>query len=427
VVGHWFSPARRNIPDSDEWIKVGGNQLASVNGRLSFRFTEPMEEVNYIDQLRLRAVDHPEGTEVYPDERFLDDPPFASGRTTVMSAEAHTPLGAWDDHGRDVLPLLATADHKFESDFTRLPYDGFANVHSLTLDLGAWQPGNPLRLFLTGYVEYFSASSLYSAWQAGIAPISPYVEAQLPDGSWQRLGKEMGFPAGLQRTIVVDLTGKMPAGTQRIRIVTNLQVYWDQVLVDNGGESDLQIRESEIPLAQASLRFHGYPKQIDGESPGDLSYDYDEVSLTGPFQRQRGSYTRFGDVTQLVTGVDNQFAIFGSGEEIAAEFDGTALPALPAHWKRDYFFYANGYVKDMDFYDASPFTVSQLPFHGMSTYPYPAGESYPEDNKALEYQLNWNDRYDRGEPNHSFRFDYQPRPSTPADTETQAPVKGNQP
>ena len=415
VVGHWFTPARRNNSDPDEWIKVEGSQLAPFQGRLSLRFTEPMEEVNYIDQLRLRAIDHPEGTEVYPDERFLDEPPFASGQT-IVSAGAHALLGAWDGQGSDVLPLLAEKDHKFVSGFEKLPFDGFANLHSLTLDLGPWQAGKPLRLLLTGYVEYFSASSLYAAWQAGIKPVSPYLEAQLTDGSWWRLGKEMGFPAGLERTIVVDLTGKLPPGVQRIRMTTNLQIYWDQALVDNTAATPA--RETEIPLAQATLRFHGYPRQTEGESPGDLSYNYDEVSLTGPFQRQAGSYTRFGDVTPLLTGVDDRFAIFGSGEEIAAEFDASALPSLPPHWKRDYFFYANGYVKDMDFYDASPFTVSQLPFHGMSTYPYPAGESYPDDSHALGYQLNWNDRYEQGVPSQSFRFDYQPRPSTPADTET---------
>ena len=34
-------------------------------------------------------------------------------------------------------------------------------------------------------------------------------------------------------------------------------------------------------------------------------------------------------------------------------------------------FYADGFVKDMDWWDASPFTVAQLPFHAMSAYPYP--------------------------------------------------------
>ncbi len=422
VVGHWFTPARRNIPDPDEWVKVAGGQLVPVNGRLSLRFTEPMEEVNYIDQLRLRAIDHPEGTEVYPDERFLDEPPFASGRV-VVSGAARLPAGAWDSEGRDVLKVLSTADHKFVDDFKKLPYDGFTEPHSLTLDLGEVDRANPLRLLLTGYVEYFSATSLYSAWQAGISPISPYVEAQMPDGSWRRIVKEMGFPAGLQRTIVADLTGLLPEGVRKIRIVTNLQIYWDQILVDNDAQND-KVRETEVPLGQARLRFHGYPRQIDGASPGDLNYNYDEVSLTGPFQRQRGSYTHFGDVTPLLTGVDNRYAIFGSGEELAAEFDATGLPALPPHWKRDYFFYANGYVKDMDFYDALPCTVSELPFHEMSKYPYPGSESFPEDGRSIQYQLDWNDRFDGGEPSQSFRFDYQLRPSTPTDTAAQAARAG---
>ena len=412
VVGHWFTPTRRNIPNPGEWIKVDGANVEPVNGKVSLRFMEPMEEVNYIDQLRLVAVDHPENVEVNPDERFLDDPPFASGRV-VASSDTHLPVGAWDGNGRDVLGEISQRDHRFAGGFTTQPYDGFANLHMLTLDLGEVKANAPLRLLMTGYVNYFSATSLYAAWQAGVQPISPYVEAQLANGSWQRIPGETGFPAGLERTIVVDLTGKLPAGTRRIRLATNLQIYWDQVRIDQSEHAEA--RTEEIPLAQATLRFRGYPTQIEGASPGDLDYDYDRVSLTGPFQHQRGSYTRMGDVTPLVEGIDNRYAIFGSGEEIAAEFNTASLPALPPNWKRDYFFYANGFVKDMDWWDASPFTVAQLPFHGMSTYPYPAGEKYPDDAAALGYRLNWNDRFDSGEPVRSYRFSYQQLASTPKD------------
>jgi tetratricopeptide (TPR) repeat protein len=420
VVGHWFTPTRRNTPRPSEWIKVEGDQVSPVNGKLSLRFIEPMEEVNYIDQLRLLAVDHPDNVEVNPDERFLDDPPFASGRV-VASEGARLPLGAWDGEGRSVLDELSRRDHRFASGFTASPYDGFANVHTLTLELGAVKMGSPVRLLMTGYVNYFSATSLYGAWQAGIKPISPYVEAELPDGTWQRVPGEAGFPAGLERTIVVDLTGKLPAGTTRIRLVSNLEIYWDQVLVDN--HADGEAHTSEVPLALATEQFRGYPLQIEGKSPGDLDYDYNRVSLTGPFQHQRGNYTRLGDVTALVKGVDDHYAIFGSGEEIATEFDVSKLPALPAHWKRDYFFYANGYVKDMDWWDASPFTVTQLPFHRMSKYPYPASEEFPDDADALNYQLNWNNRFDTGEPARSYRFDYQALPSSPKDDATAAASK----
>jgi hypothetical protein len=412
VVGHWFTPARRNTPNPGEWVKVDGADVALVNGKISARFMEPMEEVNYIDQLRMVAVDHPEDVEVNPDERFLDDPPFASGRT-IASKGAHPPLGAWDGEGRDVLSLLSRRDHHFASGFTALPYDGFADLHALTLDLGPLDAQSPLRLLMTGYVNYFSATSLYAAWQAGVKEIPPYVEAELPNGTWQRIPGDAGFPAGLERTIVVDLTGKLPPGTRRIRLMTNLQIYWDQVLIDQS--TNAEARTTEIPLASATLRFRGYPKEIDLPSPGDLDYNYDLVSLTGPFQHERGSYTRMGDVTPLLKNISDRFAVFGSGEEIRADFDAANLPALPPHWKRDYFFYANGYVKDMDWWDASPFTVAQMPFHGMSTYPYPKPEKFPDDADAIDYQLNWNDRFDSGEPVRSYRFDYRLLPSTPSD------------
>jgi tetratricopeptide (TPR) repeat protein len=412
VVGHWFTPTRRNIPNSGEWIKVDGDRLATIDGKLSLRFIEPMEEVNYIDQLRLVAVDHPASVEVNPDERFLDDPPFASGRV-VASGSTRLPLAAWDGNNKDVTDVLSRRDHKFASGFTATPYDGFANNHNLTLDLGGVNTSAPLKLLMTGYVNYFSATSLYAAWQAGIKPISPYVQAQRPDGSWQKIPGEAGFPAGLQRTIVVDLTGKLPPGTRKIRLVSNLEIYWDQVLIDNNPEAET--RSTDVPLTLATERFRGYPTQIDGKSPGDLDYDYNRVSLTGPFQHQRGNYTHLGNVTELVKGIDDRYAIFGSGEEIALEFDSAKLPSLPANWKRDYFFYANGYVKDMDWWDAMPFTVSQLPFHEMTKYPYPANEKFPDDPSAIDYQLNYNDRFDSGEPVRSYRFNYQFMPSTPAD------------
>lgn len=409
VVGHWISPTAKNTPDPDEWVKIDGSKLRAKDGYLSVRFGEPMEEVNYIDQLRMVAVDHPANIDVYPDERFLDNPPFASGKA-VAASTPHVPVGAWDDHGRDVLQLLSARDHLYVRDFTNLPYAGFANTHTLTLDLGTWTSHNPLRLFLSGFIEYFSATSMYAAWQAGLQPMSPYIEAQMPDGSWKRVVDDMGFPAGLPRTITVDLTDKLPAGVRNIRITTNLQIYWDQVLVDNGPAREHTVRTTELPLAAATLGFRGYPRQVDGETPGDLTYYYEQASTTGPFSRFRGSYTQYGDVTALLTSIDNHFAVFGTGEDIDAEFDTAALPSLPSGWKRDYFFYANGFVKDMDFFEAIPFTVDEMPFHGMSAYPYPASQHYPDDSATNGYRLNSNDRFESGANRATeYRFEFAPR------------------
>ena len=146
----------------------------------------------------------------------------------------------------------------------------------------------------------------------------------------------------------------------------------------------------------------------DGKTPGDLTYNYQRISQTGPFIRSRGSYTRYGEVTSLLKSVDEAFVIFGSGEDIDVEFSTASLPPLAPGWKRDYFFYANGFVKDMDFYEGSPFTVADMPFHGMSTYPYPKNEHYPETGNTLDYQLGWNDRFETGDRTQLFQFHYAP-------------------
>ncbi len=101
VVGHWVAPDTRNIPDVDELVKVEGRQVRVKDGRVSFRFAEPMEEVIYLDQVKLFAVDHPEGTDVYPNEYFAAMPPHPVDRP-IASRGARLPVGAWDGEGRDV-------------------------------------------------------------------------------------------------------------------------------------------------------------------------------------------------------------------------------------------------------------------------------------------------------------------------------------
>ena len=217
VVGHWVAPGERDVPDPDEYLKVPAKSVREKNGTLSFKFMEPMEETVYLDEVRLVAVDHPANVEVNPNERFVSNPPFPEFRV-IATQNARVPAGAWDDRGRDVLPLLAKRDRKYVTEFAGLPFAGFAKLHWIELDLGAWDTQRPLRLLLDGYTDYFTATSMYAADQAGIKVIAPYVEAQDAQGKWVRVVEDMGFPAGLARTMVTDLTGKIPAGTRRIRI-----------------------------------------------------------------------------------------------------------------------------------------------------------------------------------------------------------------
>jgi tetratricopeptide (TPR) repeat protein len=432
VIGHWVGPNERNIPRPTEWVKIDGNGMKekaegapllpdfgrSGKGTLSFRLMEPMEEVVYLDAVKLVAVDHPANEDVYPNEYFASNPPYPEFKV-VTSRNARPPAGAWDDKGNNLLPDLLA--HKYVGNFELLPFKGFTKPHSLILDLGEPYRGGPLRLLMHGEIEYFTATGMYAASQAGIEATAPYVEAEIPrvgtatltppehssaksHGKWLRVSDDIGFPAGLPKTITADLSGKLPIGTARIRITTNLQVYWDSILIDRSSQTK-DFKLNQVPLTKAALGFHGYPRQIEDLPPGNVKYVYEQVSRSGPYARQAGEYTRYGDVLPLLTSFDDKLAVFGSGEEVQLEFDPAKLPPLPKDWTRDYFFQANGYEKDMDFYAADGNTVEPLPFKQMGKYPY-AGNLFPSDREHIEYMLKYNTRFVSGNEPQSYTYEY---------------------
>ena len=393
--------AVRNIARPTETIKLDRTTLREKDGTFSFRFMEPLEESVYLDQVQLLAVDHPAGVDVYPNEYFASNPPYPPFKV-VFSRDARPPAGAWDEHGHNVFPDLLA--HRYFGDFKVLSFMGFTEPHSLTLDLGEPYRGGPLWLLMHGEIEYFSANSMYAADQAHLRPFAPYVEAQNERGKWVRVIDDLGFPAGGARTMTADLTGKLPPGTRRIRLTTNLQIYWDNILISRTPQ-DQTARLTPVPLVRADLSFHGFPLKIEGQPPGNVKYIYEKASATGPYTRPAGAYTRYGDVRPLLDSLDDKFAVFGSGDEVALDFDPSKLPALPHGWVRDYFFVANGYEKDMDFYAYRGDTVEPLPFREMGTYPYP-GKSFPADPEHLNYLLEYNTRFMSGNEASGYSFQY---------------------
>jgi tetratricopeptide (TPR) repeat protein len=428
VVGHWIAADKndknkveRNIARPTEAIKLDRSALREKDGKLSFRFMEPLEESVYLDQVQLLAVDHPAEVEVYPNEYFAGNPPYPPFKVVFSknNNEARPPAGAWDEHGHNVLPDLLA--HRYFGDFKVLSFMGFTEPHSLELDLGEAYRGGPLWLLMHGEIEYFSATSMYAADQAHLRPFAPYVEALVAtanptengaEDKWVRVVDDLGFPAGGARTMTADLTGKLPPGTRRIRLTTNLQIYWDNILISRTSQDNTQDRNhaqsarlTPIPLARADLNFHGFPLKIEDQPPGNVKYIYEKASATGPYTRPAGAYTRYGDVRSLLEFVDDKFVVFGSGDEVALDFDPTKLPKLPHGWVRDYFFVANGYEKDMDFYAYHGDTVDPLPFRDMRTYPYP-GQSFPADAEHMNYLLEYNTRFMSGNEASGYSFQY---------------------
>jgi Flp pilus assembly protein TadD len=145
VIGEWEAPNKWLYPDPDEWLKIDGERLQPKDGAYLIQIVNQLEEVDMLDTVRLVAVDHPADVEVFPDERLLGSPPpkglglrvkgFNPQPFTLYAVHAaRPPLTATDEHGHNVLPLLAKKDGRYVDDFELLPYRGFARTHSLTLD-----------------------------------------------------------------------------------------------------------------------------------------------------------------------------------------------------------------------------------------------------------------------------------------------------
>ena len=79
----------------------------------------------------------------------------------------------------------------------------------------------------------------------------------------------------------------------------------------------------------------------------------------------------------------------------------------------------------VQFYEASPFTVNEIPFHGMKSYPYSKPTAYPMNPSALRYRVQWNDRFNSGASSQEYLFRYVPVHSTPIDPDSPAPAPPN--
>jgi tetratricopeptide (TPR) repeat protein len=375
--------------DHDEYVSIPGEQFQERDGTYDVHVTEELHEVSYLDQVRLQAVDHPAATEVVTNEKFKS-PPFPEFRLFGGERRVY-PAHARDDRGTDVLPALLRRDFVYPDGFRR-DAAGVAELHHLDLDFAGAATSNHAVLVLHGWVDWADGSTFLSAVEEHKDLTFPYLQVKDAAGQWKTVVEDMGIPSGKPKTMAVDLSGKFLSASREVRIVTNLCVYWDEIYLF---ESDAPpaTRLTTAPLVSADLHFRGFsratihPRRLQPEQ-----FDYRTVSFTSMWNPTPGNYTRYGAVDDLLREADDRMAILGSGDEVSLRFDARGLPPLPAGWKRDFLLLVDGWAKDADANTAFSQTVTPLPFHAMSSYPYPAGEHYPQDRVHQDYQRDYNTR-----------------------------------
>lgn len=358
-------PGEYTEPRPRENLMIPAGLLKPRDGRLLIKLTEPMEEIAYIDTVRLVAYDLPPGWSMTLDERMNLAGPEPSGKP-VFYRTLMTPVQATNDRDVEVTPAIVAADleaapvgpldHRF---IGRL-----AEEHVLTLrfpEAFDAHPGQPW-LVADGWVEYPYSQTNFAAWQAGAGYDAPTLEARGPGaGPWQSVLEQFGYPAGMPRQMSVRLAA-LPAGSREIRVRTNQEIYWDRLAVAFA-EPCPEVERLELPLVAARLERVGFPARTDAAQRLP-QYDYGRRLPTWDTRFIKGFYTRLGAVEELVAKRDDAVAIFGAGEEIHFEFTPPANAPRPG-WSRIYVLETEGWCKDMDLFTRDGSTVEPIPRAGL--------------------------------------------------------------
>jgi len=391
-LGYLVAPGVYAPPDPTECLRIP--RLEPRDGQYVLQCMTPLEEVTYFDEAKLIAVDHPVGTDVWPNEMMAIT---AKGPRAEIFCYRKTidPVRAVNERGADVTDRVLRIDRRYAG-ATRVSgrFMGLADEHAVELDFGERLSGlkgdSRLVLFLHGWVEYGYSSTNYAASQAGKTARAPSIHV-MREGKWVELFSEVGYPAGVQHMMTLEVTGKVRATDRRIRISSNMELYWDRIfLAEHIGPS--KFTTTEVPAGSADLHFRGYPREYSPDGHHPMLSDYANIDTAVPWKLMAGHYTRYGEVGELLEKPDDCYVIMGRGEELTLRFPADAFGPVPKGMQRSFILKTDSFCKDMDLYTACPDTVAPLPFHAMSKYPYGPNERYPDTAKTRAYRRRYNTR-----------------------------------
>ncbi len=373
-----------------EYLKIDGDRLKPRGNEYVLQITEELWEITYFDEMKLIAVDHPGDVQVFTNEKV--------GPAEIAQPKLHTvksprlPIAARDSQGRDLLPDVLQRDGHYTKTYDQKIASGLTPEHYLELDFGDLQDAKQVTLFLTGwmYPTDTSINVQFSQDPFITRPRPPSLWAPDATGEWREVRPFMGFPGGKTKTIAVDVSDVLTRGDARLRIVTNMEFYWDHAFV-TVDEPAVAVKEQELSLKHADLHFRGCSQAVYQPYNGPELYDYARVNAQPQWTPLSGNFTRYGDVTPLLRQRDDQLVVFGGGDEITVTFDLPRDP-LPEGWVRDFVMYNVGWDKDAVLHTVHGTTVEPLPFQAMTWYGHIDGEPRPMDADYADYLRTYQTR-----------------------------------
>lgn len=368
-------------------VRIPGGQLSVTDGVYDVRITAELWETHFFDYVSLVAVDHPEDTDIFIDERFVFPAPDLS--TKAMS-KPRPVKKVTDQIGTDWTNTVSKTDGSYMMPFQKTSYQGVVQDHYVEIELGDDVPAEEtIYLVASGWLRP-TDSSINLAISQGQRNPPKGLRVEISDGlgSWSVLHENYGVPAGKTKSILLELDGVFPdPSDRRIRFSTTSEIYWDSIQWASAVSSN-QITETNLNASKMELRYRGYSEWERADDVSPMLPLYDEISST--HQRWRdlvGYHTRFGDVSELMEEIDDRYVIMNAGDEMLLEFE---FPGEPEPgYTRSFVFVSDGWVKDGDYNTEASKTVTPLPAHGQSDYEYGSNQDLMQDPVYMRHKEDW--------------------------------------
>ena len=243
----------------------------------------------------------------------------------------------------------------------------------MEFELGAEVPRDrPLWLVANGWI-YPTDSSINVAIGQGqhATPRGLALEAQDEAGRWVVVAPDLGFPAGKNKTILIDLstrrarrrrTARGGCGCGRISRCTG--TGWRVA----GAVESPALVTTRLQPARAELRYRGFSQTSHDER------DLPENAALRSDRQRRPALARSDRLLHALRGrdraarsrVDDRYVIMNAGDELQLSF--AAPPPPAAGWRRDFVLIGDGWEKDGDYNTSFSKTVLPLPSHDRPDY-----------------------------------------------------------
>jgi len=393
-------------PNPHDFAVIPGEMLQAVNGYYVIELAEPRSEISYIDGIRLIAVDHPIGYEIYSPTVPTQIPlPFEY--RTVYDPISPITATKYDYYWGNLTNITDILEAVTTPDDLNYAVSDLSEAHVIELDfgdLGDLDDISEFKLITRGWSVWDSEHFSEEIWWMKEHPElvqANYIEVINENGEWETVGEPICNESfwlghGAPRTTVRDIRHWLKTSDYRLRLHYWGGFHLDWIAVDITNTPLNHTTFTILRPTVADLHYKGGVKLISkegdilGQYPAlpdwDIPYTYDTELFIGYF-------TRYGNVKPLLLGSDDMFVIMNYGDSIHLEFP--EVP-VPEGMERHYYFFVDGFFKETFvkyFLNNTVSTVDPLPFHDMTTYPYPENESYPNDLIHRAYLKFWNTRY----------------------------------